>query len=63
MKQLLRNTYVDNKRVLLRCDLNVPIQNGNIIDEVEIIVKENIEKAGFFDYLKQSFKFITSGLS
>lgn len=37
--------------------------NGNIIDEVEIIVKENIEKAGFFDYLKQSFKFITSGLS
>ena len=37
--------------------------NGNIIDEVEIIVKEDIEKAGFLDYLKQSFKFITSGLS
>ena len=36
--------------------------NGNIIDEVEIIVKEDIEKAGFFDYLKQSFKFITSGI-
>lgn len=36
--------------------------NGNIIDEVEIIVKENIEKAGFLDYLKQSFKFITSGI-
>ena len=36
--------------------------NGNIINEVEIIVKENIEKAGFLDYLKQSFKFITSGI-
>ena len=35
---------------------------GNIIDEVEVIVKENIEKAGFFDYLNQSFKFITSGI-
>ena len=36
--------------------------NGNIINEAEIIVKEDIEKAGFFDYLKQSFKFITSGI-
>ena len=35
---------------------------GNIIDEVEVIVKENVEKAGFFDYLKQSLKFITSGI-
>ena len=36
--------------------------DGNIVDEVEIIVKEDIVKAGFFDYLKQSFKFITSGI-
>lgn len=36
--------------------------NGNIVKEAEIIVKEDIEKAGFFDYLKQSFKFITSGI-
>ena len=36
--------------------------NGNIIDEVEIIVKEDIVKAGFFDYLKQSLVFITSGI-
>ncbi len=35
---------------------------GDIVAEVEIIVKEDIEKAGFFDYLKQSFKFITSGI-
>lgn len=35
---------------------------GNIIDEVDIIVKKDIEKAGFLDYLKQSFKFITSGI-
>ena len=36
--------------------------NGNIVKEVEILVKEDIEKACFFDYLKQSFKFITSGI-
>lgn len=36
MKQLLRNMYVDNKRVLLRCDFNVPIMNGNITDETKI---------------------------
>ena len=36
--------------------------NGNIVKEAEIIVKEDIERAGFLDYLKQSFKFITSGI-
>ena len=25
MKQLLRNMYVDNKRILLRCDFNVNV--------------------------------------
>ena len=34
---------------------------GNIIKEAEIIVKEDIEKAGFLDYLKQNLKFLTSG--
>ena len=37
MKQLLRNMYVDNKRILLRCDFNVPIVGGNITDESKII--------------------------
>ena len=37
MKQLLRNTYVDNMRVILRCDFNVPIIEGNITDESKII--------------------------
>lgn len=36
---------------------------GNIIKEVDIIIKEDVEKAGFLDYFKQSFKFITSGIS
>lgn len=35
---------------------------GNIIKEADIIVKIDIEKAGFLDYLKQSFRFITSGI-
>ena len=37
MKQLLRNMYINNKRVLLRCDLNVPMVGGNITDETKII--------------------------
>jgi len=34
---------------------------GNIIAEKEIIIKENLVKAGFFDYLKRNIKIITSG--
>lgn len=37
MKQLLRNMNINNKRVLLRCDLNVPIEGGNVLDETKII--------------------------
>ena len=37
MKQLLKNMYVDNKRILLRCDFNVPIVKGNITDETKIM--------------------------
>ena len=37
MKQLLRKMNINNKRVLLRCDLNVPIENGNVLDETKII--------------------------
>ena len=37
MKQLLKNTYVDNMRVILRCDFNVPMIEGNITDESKII--------------------------
>ena len=36
--------------------------NGNIIDEIEVIVKEDVKKASFLDYIKQSFRFITSGI-
>lgn len=34
---------------------------GNIIAEKDIIIKEDIVKAGFFDYLKRNIKLITSG--
>ena len=37
MKQLLKNTYVDNMRVILRCDFNVPMIEGNITDKSKII--------------------------
>lgn len=34
---------------------------GNIIDEVDVIIKEDIEKANFWDYLKYNFKIVISG--
>lgn len=37
MKQLLRDMYVKNKRVIVRCDFNVSILNGNVLDETKII--------------------------
>ncbi len=37
MKKLLKNMYINNLRVILRCDFNVPITNGNITDETKII--------------------------
>ncbi len=37
MKQLLKKMYIDNKRILLRCDFNVPTIGGNITDESKII--------------------------
>lgn len=37
MKQLLKNMYVKNKRVIVRCDFNVSILNGNVLDETKII--------------------------
>lgn len=34
---------------------------GNIIKEVDAVIKEDILKANFFDYFKRNLKFITSG--
>lgn len=34
---------------------------GNIIKEVDVIVKEDVQKASFWDYLKRNLKTITSG--
>lgn len=37
MKKTVRDIEVKGKRVLLRCDLNVPLQNGKITDDKRII--------------------------
>ena len=37
MKQLLKNMHIDNKRIILRCDLNVPIQEGKVFDNTKIV--------------------------
>ncbi len=36
MKQTLKNMYIKDKRVLVRCDLNVPIKGGNVLDTTKI---------------------------
>ena len=33
----LENMNIEGKRVIIRCDLNVPIENGMIKDETRII--------------------------
>lgn len=37
MKKTLRDMDLRNKKVLLRCDYNVPIENGVIIDDTKIL--------------------------
>lgn len=37
MKKTLRNMDLRNKKVLLRCDYNVPIENGKITDDTKIL--------------------------
>lgn len=54
MKQLLRKMNINNKRVLLRCDLNVPIENGNVLDETKII--KSLETINYL--LKENCKII-----
>ena len=34
---------------------------GNIINEIDLIIRKDIEKASFFDYLKRNLKVITGG--
>ena len=54
MKQLLKNMNINNKRVILRCDLNVPIKDGNVLDETKII--KSLETINYL--LKENCKII-----
>jgi len=45
MKKCLQNMDVKNKRILLRVDYNVPIQNGRILDNTKI--KETLETINY----------------
>ncbi len=54
MKQTLKNMYIKDKRVLLRLDLNVPIINGNVIDDTKIV--KSLETINFL--LKENCKII-----
>lgn len=54
MKRRIQDVDVKGKRVLLRCDFNVPIQNGSILDDSKII-----ESLTTIEYLiKQGAKII-----
>ena len=41
MKRRIQDIDVKNKRVLLRCDFNVPVENGKILDDSKIIASLN----------------------
>ncbi len=41
MKKRIQDVDVRNKRVLLRCDFNVPVENGVILDDSKIIASLN----------------------
>lgn len=45
MKLCLQNVHVRNKRVILRVDYNVPVQDGVILDDSKI--KETLETIGY----------------
>lgn len=54
MKKLLKNMFVNNKRVIVRCDFNVPILNGNILDDTKI--KKSLDTINYL--LKENCKII-----
>ena len=37
MKQRIENMDLKDKRVIVRCDYNIPIQNGIILDDTKIV--------------------------
>ena len=54
MKKRIQDMDVRNKRVLLRCDFNVPVKDGQILDDSKIVAALNT-----IDYLvKEGAKII-----
>ena len=37
MKMKVQEMNVDNKRIVLRCDFNVPVKDGVILDDTKIV--------------------------
>ena len=37
MKKTIRDFDFDNKKVIVRCDFNVPIKNKEIVDDTRIV--------------------------
>ena len=37
MKKTIRDYNLENKKVIIRCDFNVPIKNGKIVDNNRIV--------------------------
>ena len=50
-KKTIEDIDVNGKRVLVRCDFNVPLQDGKITDETLVKVENFVN-----DYIKNSYK-------
>ena len=45
MVKTLKDIDIDNKKVIIRCDFNVPINNGKILDDTRIV--ESLETINY----------------
>ena len=49
MIKTVKDIDIDNKKVIIRCDFNVPIKDGVIVDDNSISFRKNKGKGRFVE--------------